>query len=90
MPSFVDVVVSSGPEMVAVPDVTTGCLSLGAAKKAITDAGLVPVEGTPVAQNPGCVNASRIAFQDPAAGTMVPAGSNVTISLGTGSSSPTP
>ena len=88
--SFVDVVVSTGPEMVAVPDVTTGCLSLGAAKKAITDAGLVPVEGTPVAQNPGCVNASRIAFQDPAAGTMVPAGSNVTISLGTGSSSPTP
>jgi serine/threonine-protein kinase len=87
--SFVDVVVSTGPKLVAVPDVTTGCLSLGAAKKAISDAGLVAVIGPPAPPNPACVNANRIVAQDPAPGTMVPEGSDVTISQGTGSS-PTP
>jgi beta-lactam-binding protein with PASTA domain len=87
--AFVDVVVSTGPELVAVPDVTTGCLSLGAAKHAINVAGLVPQVGPAVPPNPDCVNANRIAAQDPLAGTMVPAGSTVTIAQGSGGS-PTP
>ncbi len=84
--SFVDVVVSTGPALVAVPDVTTGCLSLGAAKGAINGAGLVPAVGPAVPPNPDCVNATRIAAQDPPAGTMVPVGSTVTISQGSGGS----
>jgi eukaryotic-like serine/threonine-protein kinase len=84
--AIVDVVVSTGPEMVAVPDVTTGCLSLGAAKGQINAAGLVPQVGPAVPPNPDCVNASRIAAQDPAPGTMVPAGSTVTIAQGSGGS----
>jgi beta-lactam-binding protein with PASTA domain/predicted Ser/Thr protein kinase len=84
--AFVDVVVSTGPELVAVPDVTTGCLSLGAAKGAINSAGLVPAVGPAVPPNPDCVNASRIATQEPAAGSMVPAGSTVTIAQGSGGS----
>ncbi len=84
--SFVDVVVSTGPALVAVPDVTTGCLSLGAAKGAINGAGLVPQVGPAVPPNPDCVNATRIAAQDPPAGTMVPVGSTVTISQGSGGS----
>ncbi len=81
--SFVDVVVSTGPELVAVPDLVSGCLSLGSAKQAITGASLVAAEGPPVTKNPACVNSNRVAAQDPVAGTMVPAGSTVTISLGT-------
>jgi serine/threonine protein kinase/beta-lactam-binding protein with PASTA domain len=81
--SLVDVVVSTGPELVAVPDLVSGCLSLGSAKQAIKDAGLVDVEGPPVVKNPACVNANRVAAQDPVAGTMVPLGTTVTFSMGT-------
>jgi serine/threonine protein kinase len=85
--SFVDVQVSSGPAMVAVPDVT--CLSLGAAKKALTDVGLVPeLSGTAGPTNPACPNPSRIASQDPSANTQVAAGSTVTIFQGGASPSP--
>ena len=82
----VDLILSSGPEMVAVPDVTSDCLSVGAANSRIRSAGLVPAIGDPVAPNPLCTNPSRIAFQDPAAGTQVEKGSTVTIAAGTGGS----
>jgi eukaryotic-like serine/threonine-protein kinase len=85
--SFVDVQVSSGPAMVTVPDVT--CLSLGQAKKTLTDAQLVPqLSSTPGSTNPSCPNPARIASQDPASGTQIAAGSTVTIFQGGASPSP--
>jgi serine/threonine-protein kinase len=85
--SFVDVQVSSGPAMVAVPDVT--CLSLGQAKKALRDAGfLEQLSSTPAPTNPSCPNPERIASQDPAANTQLASGSPVTIFQG--GASPTP
>ncbi len=81
----VDVVVSTGPEMVEVPDVSSACLSIGAARQALTAAGLVLEMGEPVPSNPEqCPNPSRILAQDPAAGTVVEAGSTVTVFQGGG------
>jgi serine/threonine-protein kinase len=81
----VDVVVSTGPEMVEVPDVSSACLSIGAARQALTAAGLVLEVGEPVPSNPEqCPNPSRILAQDPAPGTVVEAGSTVTVFLGGG------
>ena len=81
----VDVVVSTGPEMVEVPDVSSACLSIGAARQALTAVGLVLEEGEPVPSNPEqCPNPSRILAQDPAAGTVVEAGSTVTVFRGGG------
>ena len=89
--SFIDVVVSTGPQMVTVPDVVSGCLTVADAEKLITDAGLVPVLSGTVPVNPGCPNPGKIAGQSPAAGTVEPAGTNVTISQGsTGSPSSSP
>jgi serine/threonine protein kinase len=80
--TFVDVVTSTGPQMVAVPDVVTGCLTVAQAEQLITDAGLVPVLSGTAPVNPGCPNPGKIAAQSPAAGTSLQAGSNVTISQG--------
>jgi serine/threonine-protein kinase len=80
--TFVDVVISSGPQMVSVPDVVSGCLTVAQAEQQITDAGLVPVLSGTAPVNPGCPNTGKIAAQSPAAGTSVPAGSSVTISQG--------
>ena len=81
----VDVVVSTGPEMVEVPDVSSACLSIGAARQALTAAGLMLEVGEPVPSNPEqCPNPSRILAQDPAPGTVVEAGSTVTVFLGGG------
>jgi serine/threonine-protein kinase len=81
----VDVVVSTGPEMVEVPDVSSACLSIGAARQALTAAGLVLEVGEPVPSNPEqCPNPSRILAQDPAPGTVVEAGSTVTVFRGGG------
>jgi len=82
--SVVDVVVSTGPEQVTVPDVSTGCLSKGAASKALKDAGLEAQEGDPQPSVPDCPNANRIIGQEPPAGTTVDAGSVVTIFPGGG------
>ena len=68
---MVDVVVSTGPEQVTVPDVSTGCLSMGAASKALKDAGLEAEEGDPQPSVPDCPNDSKIIGQEPAAGTTV-------------------
>ncbi len=80
--TFVDVVISQGPEMVAVPDVVSGCLTVAQAQQLITGAGLVPVVSGTAPVNPGCPNTGKIAAQSPAAGTQVQAGSDVTISQG--------
>ena len=55
----VDVVVSTGPEKVTVPDVSTGCLSMGAARKALKDAGLEAEVGDPQPSVPDCPNAEH-------------------------------
>ena len=82
--SVVDVYVSTGPEQVTVPDVSTGCLSTGSARKALKDAGLEAEVGDPQPSVPDCPNPSRIIGQEPAAGTTLDAGSVVTIFPGGG------
>jgi eukaryotic-like serine/threonine-protein kinase len=82
--SPVDVFVSTGPEMVTVPDVSTGCLSQGGANQILRDAGLVLAKGDPVPSIPECPNQNRIVAQEPAAGTTVEAGSTVTVFPGGG------
>jgi eukaryotic-like serine/threonine-protein kinase len=87
--TFVDVVVSQGQQMVTVPDLVSGCLSVTAAENQLSQLGLVGQLGAPTTKNPLCVNADRIAAQEPPAGTSVPVGTTVTISQGTeGSPSP--
>ena len=81
--TLVDVVVSTGPEMVAVPDVSTQCLSIGGARKALKAVGLALVLSPDTAPaNPACPNLSRIVAQDPAAGNQVQFGSSVTVFQG--------
>jgi beta-lactam-binding protein with PASTA domain len=70
--------------MVTVPDVMSDCLSIGGARKAISDAGLEPALGSPVPSNPECPNPNRIIGQDPLPGESVEAGSVVTIFPGGG------
>jgi eukaryotic-like serine/threonine-protein kinase len=82
--SAVDVFVSTGPEQVQVPDVSTGCLSQGAARKALKNVGLEMQVGDPAPSVPDCTNVSRIISQEPAAGTTVDAGSVVTVHQGGG------
>jgi eukaryotic-like serine/threonine-protein kinase len=82
----IDLVISTGAAQVAVPDLTSTCYSLGHAENILRKAGLNPVEGQPTFPNPNCTHADRVAAQDPPAGTMVDAGSTVTISLGTAGS----
>ncbi len=83
---FIDVVVSTGPQLVAVPDLTSTCFTLGHAENVLTKLHLVPSEGPPTTPNPNCVHADRVASEDPPAGTMVPEGTTVMISLGTAGS----
>jgi serine/threonine-protein kinase len=82
--SAVDIYVSTGPEMVEVPDVSTGCLSVGAARQALRAVGLEMAIGEPVPTVPDCPNPSRILGQEPVAGTTVEAGSTVTVFQGGG------
>jgi len=73
--------VSSGTGTVIVPSVT--CQSFGSAQRDIREAGLFPVvsEET-VAPNPLCLNGNKVAAQDPAAGSEVPAGTTVFLFAG--------
>ena len=82
--TVVDIYISTGPEMVTVPDVMSDCLSIGGARKVITDAGLEPAVGSPVPSNPECPNPNRIIAQEPLPGESVEAGSVVTIFPGGG------
>jgi eukaryotic-like serine/threonine-protein kinase len=91
--SSVNVVVSTGPSQVTVPDVT--CFSFGHAKEELSKLGLSPAVGDPVPVNPLCPNPNRVALQEPAAGTQADGGSTVTIHPGevtspTPSETPTP
>jgi serine/threonine-protein kinase len=70
--SPVTIVVSKGPELIAVPDVKG--LSLEAALKKLTDLGLV-VDTT------GYLPGRMVRIQDPAAGSMVAKGSKVTLAF---------
>ncbi len=82
--SAVDIYVSTGPEMVEVPDVSSGCLSIGGANQLLRPLGLSLEEGEPVPSTPDCPNPSRIIGQEPAPGTLVEAGSVVTVFRGGG------
>jgi eukaryotic-like serine/threonine-protein kinase len=78
--SEVQVVVSAAPATVVIDDVT--CLSFGSAKAQLQGQGLVVVPGGTAPMLPQCPNPSRVAMQDPAAGTTVDVGSTVTLFTG--------
>jgi beta-lactam-binding protein with PASTA domain/predicted Ser/Thr protein kinase len=80
----VDVVVSSGPETVEVPNVT--CLPFGAAVAKLNQFSLNGVPGGPTTTNQLCPNPNRVALQDPPAGTEVQSGSDVQLFTGESSS----
>ena len=82
--TVIDIYISTGPEMVEVPDVSSACLSYGGARKLIIAQGLVPAKGDPVPSTDACANASRIIAQEPLAGDTVEAGSTVTVFPGGG------
>jgi eukaryotic-like serine/threonine-protein kinase len=85
--SLIDVVVSSGPSQVTLPDVT--CLTFAAAKTQLVALHLNVVNGGPAPANPVCPDANRISTMDPAPNTKVAVGSTVTLFLNEPSPSPT-
>jgi beta-lactam-binding protein with PASTA domain len=82
--SAVDVYVSTGPEQVTVPDVSTGCLSVGAARGMLKDIGLLMEVGEKQPSIPDCPNGARIVAQDTAAGSTVDAGFTIVVHQGGG------
>ncbi|HEY6568331.1 MAG TPA: Stk1 family PASTA domain-containing Ser/Thr kinase [Actinomycetota bacterium] len=82
--SVIDVFVSSGPEQVTVPDVSTGCLSIGAARQAFKAVGLLMEVGDAQPSIPECPNTSRIVSQDTAAGSTIDSGSTIVVHQGGG------
>ena len=78
--SPVDVVVSTGPGTVEVPNVT--CLPFGAAVAKLNQVGLNGVPAGTTTPNPLCPNPNRVALQDPAVGTQVESGSDVALYTG--------
>jgi serine/threonine-protein kinase len=80
----IDVYVSTGPELRIVPDVSTGCLSIGGARQALKTEGLLLELGDPQPSTPECPNTNRIVGQDPLAGESVPDGTVVTVYPGGG------
>jgi serine/threonine-protein kinase len=79
--STVTIFVSSGPEVVTVPDVT--CLSVGRANVVLREAGLVAQlspERRPL--NPLCANPNKVAAQEPTANNQVPSGTTVVLFQG--------
>ena len=76
--SAVDVVVSTGPSVVIVPDVT--CMTLAAAEAQLTELGLQPELGEDVLPNPECgFNPNNVVQQDTAPGTTVPQGTVIVL-----------
>ncbi|MDP9119330.1 MAG: Stk1 family PASTA domain-containing Ser/Thr kinase [Actinomycetota bacterium] len=76
--SAVDVVVSTGPSVVIVPDVT--CMPLAAAEAQLTELGLQPELGEDVLPNPECgFNPNNVVQQDTAPGTEVPTGTVIVL-----------
>jgi serine/threonine-protein kinase len=86
----VNVVVSAGPSIVIVPDVT--CLSFASAKAQLTGLGLEAVLGDRGPSNTDCpTEPDLIASQDPTAGSQVDPGTTVVLHQGTPPSpSPSP
>jgi len=76
--SEITIYVSTGPEMVSVPDVTK--MTEADAKAKLTSMGLVPVVDYSVPPSPSDVG--KVFGQDPAAGTSVAKGSSVKIGVG--------
>ena len=89
--AVVDVVVSTGPATVTVPDLT--CLSYGAAKAALDQRGLGIELAGEMPAIPLCPNGHKIVQQDPAANSQADQGTVVQVWVGTQASpspSPTP
>jgi eukaryotic-like serine/threonine-protein kinase len=90
--SAVDVVVSTGPSVVIVPDVT--CMPLATAEAMLTGLGLEPQLGEDVLPNPECgFNPNNVVQQDSAPGTEVPPGTVIVLHqrvVGSPSESPSP
>jgi serine/threonine protein kinase len=84
--SAVDLVVSTGPELVTVPDLT--CQPAAQAQKHVEDLGLTFAQSGNTQFVSACPHAGRVASQSPAAGTQVQAGSTVTVD-GTEDQTPT-
>lgn len=76
--SAVDVVVSTGPSIVIVPDVT--CMPLAVAEAELTELGLQPELGEDAPPNPECgFNPNNVVQQDTAPGTEVPPGTVIVL-----------
>jgi beta-lactam-binding protein with PASTA domain/predicted Ser/Thr protein kinase len=76
--SAVDVVVSIGPSVVIVPDVT--CIPLATAEARLSGLGLEPQLGEDVLANPECpTNPNNVAQQDTAPGTAVEPGTVIVL-----------
>jgi eukaryotic-like serine/threonine-protein kinase len=85
----VDVVVSAGPSVVIVPDVT--CQSYASAKAQLEGLGLVAELDDPVLPLPECPNPVNVAQQDTPAGSQVDPGTVIVLHQGAPSSpSPSP
>jgi eukaryotic-like serine/threonine-protein kinase len=79
--STVTIFVSSGPELVAVPEVR--CQSFGSAQNELSQAELNSViSSDTVAVNPACPLGNKVAAQDPGPGTQVEPGTTVTLFQG--------
>jgi eukaryotic-like serine/threonine-protein kinase len=76
----VDVVVSAGPSVVIVPDVT--CRSYASAKAQLEGLGLVAELGDPVLPRPECPNPVNVAQQDTPAGSQVDPGTVIVLHQG--------
>jgi serine/threonine-protein kinase len=83
--SSVTIVVSSGPQQVAVP--TVNGLTPSAASAAVSAAGLIPVESD---QPSTPANAGHVFGSNPSQGTMVPTGTTVVLFVGTSSGTTSP
>ena len=88
--SAVNVVVSAGPSVVIVPDVT--CMPLAAAEAQLTGLGLAPELGEDAPPNPDCgFNPNNVVQQDTAPGAAVPPGTVIVLhQRATASASPSP
>jgi eukaryotic-like serine/threonine-protein kinase len=87
--SPVNVVVSAGPSVVIVPDVT--CRTYASAKAELQGLGLDPQLGDPVLPRPECPSLVNVAQQDTPPGSAVPPGTTIFLHQGTPPSpSPSP
>jgi beta-lactam-binding protein with PASTA domain len=87
--SPVDIVVSSGPGTVTVPDLT--CMSYGQARSALASNNLLIQDAGQMPASLACSKQGKVVSQDPTAGSTADAGSTVQVWLvGEPSPSPTP